>query len=312
MHGHVEEGNFDAAADLYDSLEAGDFDGVRPGPTCYNSLILGCLYRREWADALAWYEKMLNSNVKPLASTYAGLLLSAYKIGGDEQALSLLSEILATKARVSGTTAQVALKILMPDLEADETHDAIRKHIRTMIDNGDQDREPLLALLGSIRVAQLEDEKYENDPSSVTIDESRWLNVLSKLKGFTESKIGRVGTTGAAQQTPTRMFSTFTRAFTTGRGETGQEWRKHQLRKLEEKFETPAVPAPSQAVESEDDLQQMWREMEGRVTRRRPRMAEELGGKTGRTNIKQTDEELWQREGLYDGVSSSDDGSKEE
>lgn len=81
------------------------------------------------------------------------------------------------------------------------------------------------------------------------------------------------------------------------------EWRQRQLQKLHDKFEAPAV------VEQEEDLQQMWREMEGRVTRRRPRTVEEMGGKTGRTNIKSTDEEYWMREGLYDGGKEDDNES---
>lgn len=73
------------------------------------------------------------------------------------------------------------------------------------------------------------------------------------------------------------------------------EWRKKQLDILERKFSEPKVK-----VENEEDLQPMWKEMEGRVTRRRPRTVEEMGGKTGRVNVRNTDEEMWLREGLYD------------
>lgn len=76
---------------------------------------------------------------------------------------------------------------------------------------------------------------------------------------------------------------------------TAVEWRKKQLDKLERKFSEP-----SQVVDNDDDLQPMWREMESRVTRRRPRTIQESGGKTGRTNVKKTDEEMWLRGGLYD------------
>ena len=50
----------------------------------------------------------------------------------------------------------------------------------------------------------------------------------------------------------------------------------------------------------------MWKQMEGRVIHRKPRTVEEMGGRTGRVNVKITDEEMWLREGLYDdkGVSS--------
>ena len=107
------------------------------------------------------------------------------------------------------------------------------------------------------------------------------------------------------------------------------EWRKKQLEHLEQKFKTNAmkqktrtpcndktdtttttnviVPKPSTAatiattmdVQSEDELQPMWKEMEGRVTRRKLRTILETGGKTGRCNIRKTDEEYWLQGGLY-------------
>ena len=57
---------------------------------------------------------------------------------------------------------------------------------------------------------------------------------------------------------------------------------------------------PSQTIDSEDELQEMWRQMESRVKNRRPRTLRDTGGKTGRVNVKKTDEEIWLREGLYD------------
>jgi hypothetical protein len=74
------------------------------------------------------------------------------------------------------------------------------------------------------------------------------------------------------------------------------EWRKKQLNKLENKFQESELLT----IVSEEDLQPMWKSMERRVKNRRPRTKEELGGRTGRTNIKQTDEEMWLQEGLYD------------
>lgn len=75
------------------------------------------------------------------------------------------------------------------------------------------------------------------------------------------------------------------------------EWRKMQLETLEKKFSKPSGVVE---VDNDDDLQPMWRQMESRVTNRRPRTVEEMGGRTGRTNVKKTDEEVWLREGFYD------------
>jgi hypothetical protein len=73
------------------------------------------------------------------------------------------------------------------------------------------------------------------------------------------------------------------------------EWRKKQLDDLERKWDAKPLD-----IASDEDLQPMWKNMESRVKSRRPRTLEETGGKTGRRNIKRTDEEMWLQEGLYD------------
>jgi hypothetical protein len=72
------------------------------------------------------------------------------------------------------------------------------------------------------------------------------------------------------------------------------------LEKLEKKFTEPSVK-----IESDEELQPMWKGMESRVSNRRSRTIAEMGEKTGRTNIKQTDEELWLQGGLYDDDEAS-------
>jgi hypothetical protein len=87
---------------------------------------------------------------------------------------------------------------------------------------------------------------------------------------------------------------------TKGASSTAVEWRKQQLEKLEKKFTEPSVK-----IESDEELQPMWKGMESRVSNRRSRTIAEMGGKTGRTNIKNTDEELWLQGGLYDNDEAS-------
>ena len=99
---------------------------------------------------------------------------------------------------------------------------------------------------------------------------------------------------------------TTTRTTTTTTNTT--EWRKHQLDKLERKFDgnDPAQNAPKMSgsavgvvIDHEEDLQPMWQQMERRVKHRTPRTLEERGGHSGRQNIKKTDEDLWLQAGLY-------------
>lgn len=80
------------------------------------------------------------------------------------------------------------------------------------------------------------------------------------------------------------------------------EWRKHQLDKLSRKFQPP------NEIQKDEELQPMWKDMESRVTRRRPLTLQEAKGKTGRRNIRKTDEEAWLQAGLY---SSDDDENHE-
>lgn len=73
------------------------------------------------------------------------------------------------------------------------------------------------------------------------------------------------------------------------------EWRKKQLQNLEQKFSDPQT-----RIESDEELQPMWKEMESRVTRRRPRTLMQTGGKSGRVNIRETDEDIWAQQGMYE------------
>jgi polyribonucleotide nucleotidyltransferase len=81
---------------------------------------------------------------------------------------------------------------------------------------------------------------------------------------------------------------------------TKAEWRKQQLDKITKKFQEPL------SIRSDDELQPTWRSMESRVTKRRTLTKEERGGKTGRTNVRPTDEEAWLRAGLYDDDDEDD------
>jgi hypothetical protein len=81
-----------------------------------------------------------------------------------------------------------------------------------------------------------------------------------------------------------------------------KSWNQKQIERIERKF-----TEPSQKVDSDDELQQMWRQMESRVTRRRPRSLEDTEGRTGRENIRKTDEEMRLKEGFYEEMKKSED-----
>ena len=76
------------------------------------------------------------------------------------------------------------------------------------------------------------------------------------------------------------------------------EWRKASLDQLERKFAAEGIDT-FRLIQSDTDLQPEWKSMESRVTNRRTLTKEETGGKTGRSNIRQTEEDVWLESGLY-------------
>ena len=85
------------------------------------------------------------------------------------------------------------------------------------------------------------------------------------------------------------------------------EWRKVRLDELEGKF-TDTENETLKLIQNDTELQPEWKSMESRVTNRRTLTKEETGGKTGRSNIRRTEEDVWLESGLYqmDHIETSD------
>ena len=91
-------------------------------------------------------------------------------------------------------------------------------------------------------------------------------------------------------------------------------WRRDELEGVAQKFnDTKTGPQVDNKIRSDDELQQMWREMESRVTRRRRPMslgeASMKGKAIGRKNIRPTDEEVWLNAGLYSNAKNDNNES---
>lgn len=89
------------------------------------------------------------------------------------------------------------------------------------------------------------------------------------------------------------------------------QWKRNQYRKLEDKFnnnnesESKHTSSTKQQLEplnidNYDDVQPMWKEMESRVTRRRSLTLEQRGGVSGRRNVRKSEEDYWEKAGVYD------------
>jgi len=66
------------------------------------------------------------------------------------------------------------------------------------------------------------------------------------------------------------------------------------------------------SIESYEDVQPMWKEMESRVTKRRSLTLDERKGISGRRNVRKSDEDVWLSAGVYDDDSSSEDSGEED
>lgn len=64
------------------------------------------------------------------------------------------------------------------------------------------------------------------------------------------------------------------------------------------------------SIESYEDVQPMWKEMESRVTKRRSLTLEDRKGVSGRRNVRKSDEDVWLANGVYDESSSEDNDDK--
>lgn len=108
------------------------------------------------------------------------------------------------------------------------------------------------------------------------------------------------------------------------------EWRKYQLdnlsAKLSRNIESKSLlKGPGDEyqkncedvniINSDEELQPMWRDMESRVINRKPWTVQQSASKgrmIGRGNVKRTDEEMWLDAGLYTKPSCSEDESDNE
>ncbi|CAB9498295.1 expressed unknown protein [Seminavis robusta] len=90
------------------------------------------------------------------------------------------------------------------------------------------------------------------------------------------------------------------------------EWRKQQLDALENKFQQGDEDEASIAnlIQDDEDLQPMWKAMESRVKNRRSLTVAQASGKTGRANIRKTDEDVWLQEGLYGDEEEGDNSQR--
>lgn len=96
------------------------------------------------------------------------------------------------------------------------------------------------------------------------------------------------------------------------------QWKRNHHRKIEDKFNTNDESNNSSSTQNLDprnidnyeDVQPMWKEMESRVTRRRSLTLEQRGGISGRRNVRKSEEDYWEKAGVYNNDIAQDKTDK--
>mmetsp|Transcript_45063 Transcript_45063/g.50515 ORF Transcript_45063/g.50515 Transcript_45063/m.50515 type:complete len:162 (-) Transcript_45063:130-615(-) len=117
-------------------------------------------------------------------------------------------------------------------------------------------------------------------------------------RGFSDSTSSSSGDDNGV---PSSLSSSSKSSSSSSSSSSPKNWRKQQLEKIENKFDKTLT------IENEEDLQPMWKGMESRVIRRKVRTLEDTKGRSGRMNIKKTDEDVWLEEGLYNNYQDDND-----
>jgi pentatricopeptide repeat protein len=185
------QGNLQKALDFFASLKEtdGKDDKTRVGASCYNSLFLGYIQERQWESCLALYGEMEASGVEALSSSYPGLVLASFEIGRKPHLVTFLKQLVESKAGVASETAELALKLLLPQVQKEAGYRGIRARLRKMMDDRTEFKDALLGLITAIREAELEDEENAQKNEAPAPRNDGWNMALAKLITVVEMDI---------------------------------------------------------------------------------------------------------------------------
>ena len=185
MHCLARNGNFDEA---YGMLEA--MDEVQPGVSCYNAILLAHLRSRSWDDAIQLQARMNESGITPDASTAHGLLLASYGIGGKEQMLTCLKDLVEAEVQMGPEAFHLASKILLPKKSNGGAAD-VRGALRDVADTVPQMRSVAVDLIRSMRIAEVDQKRKASklQPTEL-LDQKRnasWRQVMTYLISYVKA-----------------------------------------------------------------------------------------------------------------------------
>lgn len=139
-------------------MESGEnFNGVRPGVSCYNAIILNHVRLREWDKVIAVHEAMKEKNIAVTPQTIQGLVLAYSRKGGKAYVTSLLETLRDDGACIDENTFKLLTRVLLPEIEG--TLEKVRKRVRDIGESNPQLRGAALDLMRSLRTAEIEEHR---------------------------------------------------------------------------------------------------------------------------------------------------------
>ena len=163
---------------------------VKPGPHCYNTLIVLCTEKNRYAEALGWYDKMNELGIELQAKSSASLILASYTSEGVEEAkrrvLSLIEDDSMTVGRHLG---KMVLRLYLPQEHVTaqpvvDDLEEIRRQLRVSADkvNSQSTRDWFVDIIRCLRLADMEDKRQPSGfLAEKEIDERRsqaWKEVI--------------------------------------------------------------------------------------------------------------------------------------
>ena len=159
IHGLAVAKRPDEAIELLEGMESDSFgDGIKPGLSCYNAIMISHINEKSWREVIDVYDRMIKENVKPNSATTQGLLIAAYRIGGRERVQEMVGDLLANDVVISQENCQLAMKIMVPDVikGTESKITEIQNHLRDLGTKNELLKSASFNLLRSIRQAEIE------------------------------------------------------------------------------------------------------------------------------------------------------------
>lgn len=194
MAGFVKAGKRDEALQILESMKSGAFgDGVVPGVTVYNAVLLSHVAAGEWSEGLAVYDAIRDLGIAPDKTTTQGLLIASSRLGDKPRTLALARELFESSVSMDKQCYEHCLKILLPKQVRANSVAEVRKKLRKYGIENARFKDVSTSLSRSLRIAEVEEERQVTERlSEIDLNERRekaWRDVLDNMLEFSQQQL---------------------------------------------------------------------------------------------------------------------------